>query len=378
MRDDFLIFGAPDIHDDEIDEVVDTLKSGWLGTGPKTQKFEEQFKRYKNINYALALNSCTAALHLSCMLCELEEGDEVITTPLTFCATANVIAHVGAKPVFVDVEPDTGCIDPLLIEDYITDDTKAILPVHLYGRMCNMDALMKIKGDYKLKLIEDAAHAVEATYHNQHAGTFGDFGCFSFYSTKNVVTGEGGMLISNHKKEMERARILSLHGMTKDAWKRFEKVEYKHYQIVEDGYKYNMMDIQAALGIHQLQRVEENWKRRLEIWSKYTQAFADLPCITPAPFEDNTKHGLHLYNILLEEHDRDETLKKFKKENIGTGVHYIALHLQPFYQRKYGYHRGDFLNAEYISDRTISLPFSSKLTDKDVSDVIDTVKKVLS
>jgi len=378
MRDDFLTFGSPDIHDDEIDEVVDTLKSGWLGTGPKTKKFEEQFKRYKNIRFALALNSCTAALHLSCILSELEEGDEVITTPLTFCATSNVISHVGAKPVFVDVEEHTGCIDPLLIEDMINDDTKVILPVHLYGRPCNMDAIMKIKDGYKIKLVEDAAHAIEATYHGKHLGTFGDFGCFSFYVTKNVVTGEGGMLVSNHKKEMERAQILSLHGMTKDAWKRFEKVGYKHYQVVEDGYKYNMMDIQASLGIHQLNRVEENWKRRLEIWSKYNQAFAELPCITPPPFEDNTKHGLHLYTLLLEEHDRDETLKKLKKENIGTGVHYIALHLQPFYQRKYGYHRGDFPNAEYISDRTISIPLSSKLSDNDVNDVIQAVKKVLS
>jgi len=381
VRSDFLVFGSPAIEEPEIIEVVSTLKSGWLGTGPKTHKFEEMFKQYKKVNYALALNSCTAALHLACVVSELKHGDEVITTPMTFCATSNVIAHTGAIPIFADVEKDTMNINPDEIEKHITEKTKAIVIVHFGGKPCNMDAIMDIKKRYDLVLIEDCAHAIETTYHGKPIGTFGDFGCFSFYVTKNVVTGEGGMLVTNNKEYDQQARVLSLHGMTKDAWKRFGSSGYQHYQVVQPGFKYNMMDIQASIGIHQLERVERYWERRLEIWNRYNMAFADLPCFTPAPFEKNTKHGLHLYTLLVDidklKVDRDFILQAFTKENIGVGVHYIALHQQPFYQQAYGYHRGDFPNAEWISDRTISLPFSAKLTDRDVEDVIDAVRKVL-
>ena len=381
VRDDFLVFGSPMIEELGINEVVDTLKSGWLGTGPKTHKFEEMFKQYKNVNYALALNSCTAALHLACIVSGLKHGDEVITTPMTFCATSNVIEHTGATPIFVDVEKDTMNINPMEIERHITEKTKAIAIVHFAGRSCNMDTIMDIKKRYKLILIEDCAHAIEATYHGKSIGTFGDFGCFSFYVTKNIVTGEGGMLITNNKEYDQQARLLSLHGMGKDAWKRFGSSGYMHYQVVYPGFKYNMMDIQASLGIHQLDRVEEYWERRLEIWNRYNKAFMDLPCFTPAPFGKDTKHGLHLYTLLLDidklKVDRDFILQALTKENIGVGVHYISLHQQPFYQQTYGYRKSDFPNAEWISDRTISLPFSAKLTDKDVEDVIEAVRKVL-
>lgn len=380
-RDNFLIFGSPNIEKMELKEVIDTLESGWLGTGPKTHKFERAFKKYKNANYALAVNSCTAALHLACKLTRLEPGDEVITTPMTFCATSNVIVHTGAIPVFVDVGKNTMNIDPKKIEDHITEKTKAIIIVHLAGRPCNMSAIMKIKEKYNLILIEDAAHAIETTYHNKPIGTFGDFGCFSFYVTKNVVTGEGGMLITDNKEHAEKARILSLHGMSKDAWKRFDVGGYKHYQVLYPGYKYNMTDMQASLGIHQLGRVEKYWKRRLEIWKRYEYAFKDLPCFTPAPFEKDTKHGLHLFTLLLDldklKVNRDYILQALSKENIGTGVHYISQHLQPFYQENYGYKRGDFPNAERISDSTISLPLSAKLTDKDVEDIINVTRKIL-
>lgn len=382
LRDNFLVFGSPRIEDAEISEVVDTLKSGWLGTGPKTHKFEEMFKKYKNVDYALALNSCTAALHLACVVSGLKAGDEVITTPMTFCATSNVIVHTGATPIFVDAEKDTMNINPEEIEKHITEKTKAILIVHYTGRPCNMDAIMDIKKRYDLILIEDSAHAIEATYHSKPIGTFGDFGCFSFYVTKNVVTGEGGMLVTNNKEYDEQARVLSLHGMSKDAWNRFSSRGYKHYQVIHPGFKYNMTDIQASLGIHQLGRVEKYWESRLEIWNRYNDAFKDLPCFTPAPFEKDTKHGLHLYTLLLDidklKVDRDFILQALTKENIGVGVHYISLHLQPFYQQTYGYRRGDFPNAKWISDRTISLPLSAKLTDKDVEDVINSVRKILT
>ena len=381
VRDDFLVFGSPKIEEPEINEVLSTIKSGWLGTGPKTHKFEEMFKEYKNVNYALALNSCTAALHLACIVSGLKPRDEVITTPMTFCATSNVIVHTGAVPVFVDVEKDTMNINPKEIEKYITQKTKAIIIVHFTGRPCDMDTIMEIKKRYNLTIIEDCAHAVEATYHGEPLGTFGDFGCFSFYVTKNIVTGEGGMLITNNKESDKQARVLSLHGMSKDAWARFGSEGYKHYQVMYPGFKYNMTDIQASLGIHQLGRAEKYWKRRLEIWNKYNEAFSDLPCFTPTPFEKDTRHGLHLYTLLLDidklKVDRDFILQALTKENIGVGVHYISLHLQQFYQQTYGYHRGDFPNAEWISDRTISLPLSAKLTDEDVEDVIDAVRRVL-
>lgn len=381
VRDDFLVFGSPMIEEPEINEVISTIKSGWLGTGPKTHKFEEMFKKYKNVNYALALNSCTAALHLACLVSGLKQGDEVITTPMTFCATSNVIVHTDAIPIFVDVEKDTMNIDPKEIEKHITERTKAIIIVHFAGRPCNMDAIMDIKKRYDLILIEDSAHAVEATYHGKPIGTSGDFGCFSFYVTKNVVTGEGGMLITNNKEYDEQARVLSLHGMSKDAWGRFSSSGYKHYQVIYPGFKYNMGDIQASLGIHQLARVEEYWKRRLEIWNRYNEAFMDLPCFIPAPFKKDTKHGLHLHTLLLDidklKVDRDFILQALTKENIGVGVHYVALHLHPFYQQTYGYHREDFPNAELISERTISLPLSAKLTDSDIETVIEAVRKVL-
>lgn len=381
VRGDFLVFGSPMIEEPEINEVLSTIKSGWLGTGPKTHKFEEMFKEYKNVNYALALNSCTAALHLACLVSGLKQRDEVVTTPMTFCATSNVIVHTGATPVFVDVEKDTMNINPDEIEKHITEKTKAIIIVHFAGRPCNMDAIMDIAKHHNLKVIEDSAHAVEATYHGKPLGTFGDFGCFSFYVTKNVVTGEGGMLITNNKEYGEQVRVLSLHGMSKDAWTRFSSSGYKHYQVMHPGFKYNMTDIQASLGIHQLARVEEYWKRRLEIWNRYNEAFGDLPCFTPAPFEEDTKHGLHLYTLLFDidklKVDRDFILQALTKENIGVGVHYISLHLQQFYQQTYGYHKGDFPNAEWISNRTISLPLSAKLTDEDVEDVIAAVRRVL-
>ncbi|HOL11168.1 MAG TPA: DegT/DnrJ/EryC1/StrS family aminotransferase, partial [Bacillota bacterium] len=294
----------------------------------------------------------------------------------------NTIIHAGGVPVFVDVEKDTMNIDPQLIEAKITPRTKAILPVHFAGRPCNMDAIMDIAKRYNLKVIEDCAHAIETEYHGKKAGTFGDLGCFSFYVTKNIITGEGGMVITNNDEYADKIKILGLHGMSKDAWKRFSDDGFKHYQVVYPGYKYNMMDLQAAIGINQLQRIEKYSKRRRYIWERYNQAFSDLPVITPALEEPNTRHALHLYTLLIDidktKLSRDQVLNKLHEEQIGTGVHYIALHLQPYYAETFGFRRGDFPNAEYISERTLSLPLSAKLSDEDVEDVIEAVRKVLA
>ncbi|GAI26351.1 unnamed protein product, partial [marine sediment metagenome] len=263
------------------------------------------------------------------------------------------------------------------IESKITNKTKAIIPVHFGGRPCNMRSIMRLAKKYNLKIIEDCAHAIEAKYHNKHTGTFGDLGCFSFYVTKNIITGEGGMVITDNEEYASKIKILGLHGMSKDAWGRFGDKGYKHYQVVYSGFKYNMMDIQAAIGIHQLPRIDKYWKRRKNVWNEYNRFFKDLPVFTPAPIENGTKHAYHLYTLILDIDNlkitRDEFLNEMTKNNIGVGVHYIALHLHPYYQKTFGYKRGDFPNAEWISDRTVSIPLSAKLTNKDVKYVIETV-----
>ncbi len=381
MRKNFLVFGSPLIEQPEIDEVVASMKSGWLSTGPKVHKFEEMFREYKGSKFAMALNSCTAVLHLSMVAIGIRPGDEVIVPTMTFAATANAVIHAGGIPVFADCEKDTMNINPEDIERKITSKTKAILPVHFAGRSCDMDAIMDIAKKHHLKIVEDCAHAIETEYRGKKVGTFGDLGCFSFYVTKNIVTGEGGLAITDNEEYANQIKILGLHGMSKDAWKRFSDQGYKHYQVVHAGFKYNMMDLQAAIGIHQLPRVDKYWKRRQEIWNRYNEAFKDLPVFTPASVEPDTRHAYHLYTLLLDMDNlkitRDEFLDEMTKRNIGVGVHYIALHLHPYYQKAFGYGRGDFPNAEWISDRTVSLPLSAKLTDGDVENVIEAAREII-
>jgi len=377
MRKHFLVFGNPLIEQPEIDEVTSLLKAGWIGTGPKVQKFEEMFREYKGVKFALALSSCTAALHLSILSLDLKPGDEVILPTMTFAATANAVIQAGAKPILCDCEKETMNIQPEEIAKKITPKTKAIIPVHFAGRPCKMDSIIDIAQRGNLKIIEDSAHATEAEYYGRKTGTFGDLGCFSFYVTKNIITGEGGMVITNNEDYADKIKILGLQGMDKDAWRRFNDTGYKHYQILGSGFKYNMMDMQAAIGIYQLPRIDKYWKRRREIWERYNKALKDLPLFTPLPPEGKTRHAYHLYPILIDIDNlkitRDDFLNEMTKRNIGVGVHYIALHLHPYYQKTFGYKRGDFPNAEWVSDRTISLPLSAKLTDKDVQDVIEAV-----
>ena len=381
MRKEFLIFGSPKIEQEDIDEVVDSLKSGWISTGPKVAKFEALFKDYIGSKHALALNSCTAGLHLSMIVAGLKPGDEVITTPMTFGATANAILHCSTKPVFVDINLPGMNIDPDSIEEKITPKTKAILPVHFAGRPCNMKKIKEISQKHQLIIIEDAAHALEAKYHGRKIGTIGDLTVFSFYVTKNLVTGEGGMITTDNSTYAEKIQTYALHGMSKGAWKRYSDEGFKHYRIVYPGFKYNMMDIQAALGVHQLKRIEKYLLRREQIWQRYDDAFQNLPLETPPPPEENTRHARHLYAILLRleelKADRDTIQQALYQENIGTGIHFISLHLHPYYQETFGYKRDDFPNAAYVSERTISLPLSARLTDEDVDDVIQAVTKVL-
>lgn len=379
----FLVFGAPLIGEEEIAEVEAVLRSGWLGTGPRVARFEQDFAVWRGVASAqvAAVNSCTAALHVSMVAAGLEPGSEVITTPLTFCATVNAILHAGLKPVLADVDPITQNIDPEAIEAVITPRTRAILPVHFAGRPCAMDRIMAIARKHDLVVIEDCAHAVESEFRGQAAGTFGDFGCYSFYATKNVVTGEGGMIVGRDEEHIARARMLALHGMSRDAWHRFSDKGYKHYQVVECGFKYNMMDLQAAIGIHQLARVEANWKRRKELWERYDAAFAGLPIGLPAAPEADTRHGYHLYTIMLDEAEsgigRDDFLEAMNRLRIGTGVHYLSIPEHPYYQQSQGWQPEQWPMARRIGRRTVSLPLSPALTNADAERVIDAVHTII-
>ena len=376
-KDNFLVFGAPRISEAEVDEVAASLRSGWLGTGPKVMKFQDDFAEYKGAPYAVAVNSCTAALHLSMLAEDLKPGDEVITTPLTFCATVNAIIHAGAIPVLADVDSQTMNIDPVQVRAKITPRTRVILPVHFAGRPCEMDQLCEISETHRIALIEDCAHAVETEYKGREAGTFGDFGCFSFYVTKNITTAEGGMILAREQEQAARIRTLALHGMSQDAWKRFSDTGYNHYQVIEAGFKYNMTDLQAAIGIHQLRRVHEFWKRREELWNYYNRELVDLPIALPADPESDTVHGYHLYTILIDEDKagirRDDFLTAMHARHIGTGVHYMSIPEHPYYRERFAWRPEDYPNAMRIGRQTVSIPLSPKLTNKDAADVVDAV-----
>lgn len=377
----FIVFGSPLIENEEIKEVVATMKSGWLGTGPKVAKFEDDFRQYQNAEYAMAVNSCTAALHLSLLASGIGKGDEVITTPMTFCATVNAIIHAGATPVLADIDLKTLNIDPKEINKKITSKTKAIIPVHFAGRPCEMDEIGSIAEKHNLFIIEDCAHAIETEFKKKKAGTFGRFGCFSFYSTKNVVTGEGGMVLAKNAEDASKIKILALHGMSKDAWKRFGDAGYKHYQVVECGFKYNMMDLQAAIGIHQLSKVERNWKRREKIWMKYTKSLGDLPIGLPTDPAKNTKHAYHLYTILIDERkafiSRDSFLDEMTKKGIGVGVHYMSVPEHEFYQKTFGWKPEDYPNAMNVGRKIVSIPISPKLKDGEVEYIIKSIKEIV-
>ena len=382
VRQDFLPFARPSIGEDEIREVVDTLRSGWLTTGPRVKAFEEAFCAYTGAPHAVAVNSCTAALHLSLLGMHVGVGDEVITSPLTFAATANVIVMTGARPVFVDVEESTYNIDPAKVEAAITRSTRAIVPVHIGGLPAEMEPVLKLAERYDLRVVEDAAHAAGARYGERKVGSISDATCFSFYVTKTITTGEGGMVTTGSQELANRIRMLSLHGLSKDAWDRYATKGTWYYEIVDLGYKYNMSDIQAAIGLHQVRRIDEFTRRRREIAHRYDEAFRELPEIVLPPRDtERSEHIYHLYTVRLDLDrltiGRDRFIEALRAENIGTSVHFIPLHLHPYYRKQLGLVRGAFPVAEAVFDSIISLPVYPGMSDADADDVIAAVERIV-
>ena len=378
MRKSYLNFSIPDITQREIDAVVTTLKSGWLTSGKKTQLFEENFADYTGAKHAIALSSCTAALFLSLIVEGIQAGDEVITTPFTFISTANVVHHLGAKPVFVDIEPNTYNIDPEKIILAITSKTKAIIPVHYSGQPCNMKRIMKIAADHNLRVIEDAAHAIGAEYKGKKVGGQGNLTCFSLFPTKNITTGEGGVITLNDKEKALRLKKLRLHGMSKDGWKRYDQAESWYYEIHEAGYKFNLSDINAALGVIQLGRIKEINQKRKDLAEYYIQQLSHIPGIQTLSIPSNVKSSWHIFPIWINSKElgltRNQLIKALWKRKIGTSVHFIPLHLQPFYQKEYQYKKGDFPVAEKIFAGIVSLPLFPTMTNKDIDDVINAIQ----
>jgi len=370
----FLHFCPPCIGKEEINEVVGTLKSGWLTMGPKTAKFEEEFAKYSNVKHAISVNSCTAGLHLSYIAAGLKPGDEVITTPMTFAATVNTIIHTGAKPVLVDIDEDYQCIDPEKIKEAITKKTKAIVPVHYAGNPCNMKAIMQIAKDHKLAVIEDAAHSVGGTYDGKiKMGALGNLTSFSFYATKNMTTGEGGMITTNDDALAARLRLLRLHGMNRDAWKRYTSAGSWYYEIIEPGYKVNMTDVQAALGLVQLKKLDEFCKKRQGVADTYNELLSDLPLILP---KDKPGKVWHIYPIQVLKADRGKVIEKLKEYNIGTSVFFIPIHYHPAY-KKLGYKKGDFPVAEKYYERTLALPLYPHIKKEDIQYVSEALHEIL-
>ncbi len=376
----FLPFSPPNITEAEIEAVVDTLRSDWITTGPKTRQFEQDFAEYIGVEAALALSSCTAGLHLALITLGIGPGDVVITTPMTFCSSANVIEHTGATPVLIDIDPETLTLDPKQVVKAITSRTKAIMPVHYSGHPVDMDPLLELAEVHDLYIIEDAAHALPATYKGRTIGGIGQLTAFSFYATKNLTTAEGGMLTGS-PEHIEKARGLSLHGMSRDAWKRYDSEGSWYYEVVAPGFKYNMTDIQAALGLVQLSRLEQMQARRREVVEQYNSAFSQIDALQIPVERPDVQHAWHLYVLRLNldglSINRAHFIEELKARNIGTSVHFIPIHLHPYYQDKYGWKPEDFPVAYEEYQRVVSLPLHPGLTDDDVQDVVEAVTEIV-
>ncbi|MGE5893200.1 MAG: DegT/DnrJ/EryC1/StrS family aminotransferase [bacterium] len=356
--------------------VLNVLDSIFLTTGSVVNEFETEFSRYLNIPFTVGVTSCTAALHLSLMAFGIGEGDEVITTPMSFCATANSVLHAGARPVFVDVEEDTGNINAGLIEAAITERTRAIMPVHLYGQMCDMKKIREIADRHRLVVIEDAAHAIEARRDGIGVGQLADASCFSFYATKNITSGEGGAVCVHSEEKADSLKMLRSHGIDKTAADRYTK-RYRHYDMPVLGWKYNMDNIQAALLIGQLQRIDTLWNRRKALWQRYRDAFKGLKGVRLLAIRPRARHAMHLFTLLVDDKRRDEILVDLQERGVGVAVNYRPIHLLRYYRENFGHREGDFPVAEEIGRRTISLPFYPKLTVRAVQYVVDMVKDAL-
>jgi dTDP-4-amino-4,6-dideoxygalactose transaminase len=378
-------FGQPTIEQAEIDEVVDTLKSGWIVSGPKVRRFEADFERFADVEHAVAVNSCTSALQLCMLSAGIGPGDEVITTSLTFAATVNSICHTGATPVFADIDPTTLNVAPKLVEERITARTRAVLPVHLLGRPADLTSLTGIADRHGLRVFADGAHTVEAEHGGRHVAQWGSATALSFQATKNVTTGEGGMVLTSDAELARQVRILRSHGLDKDAWNRYAAPQDSSYDVVRPGFKYSMSDIAASIGIHQLRRVERNLLIRARLAARYDEAFAGMPELalpSLAAVPPGDRHAYHLYTVLLQvellDIDRDSFADELRGLGIGCGVHYRAVHLQKYYRERFAFQRGDFPAAEYVSDRTLSLPLSPAMTDDDATQVIEAVAHLIA
>lgn len=373
-------FAPPVIGQAEIDEVVATLQSGWLSTGPRVRQFEEAFAAYVGAPHAVALNSCTAALHLALLALDVGAGDEVVTTPLTFCATANVVLHTGATPRFADIDPRTWNLSPQAAAAAVTPRTRVVLPVHFGGRPADVPAFRALADRHGAALVEDAAHAVEAVSAGRKIGATADFTCFSFYATKNLTTGEGGMLTTASDVAAGFVRTASQHGISRDGWSRYGTTGHPHYEVLFPGYKYNMMDLQAAIGLHQLAALETRQARRAAVWAIYDEGLADLPLARPAPVPDGDVHARHLYSVLVTPDagwTRDALMAHLSADGIATSLHFQALHLQPYYRERYHFARGMFPEAERVSDQVMSLPLGGGTTDDDAWIVVGALRRAI-
>ena len=375
----FIRFGKPHIGKDEIKSINNVLKNSWIGTGTECLNFENHFKKYKRSRYALSLNSCTAGLHISLISLGLKEGDEVITTSLTFCSTINSILLAGGKPVLVDIRPDTLNLNEELIEKSITKKTKFILPVHFAGMPCEMTKILKIARKYNLRVIEDCAHAIESKYKNINIGTFGDTGCFSFYANKNITTGEGGMLITNNKKIYDACKTLRLHGMSKDAWKRFgdkktQKIKYNYYDVKKIGYKYNMTDLMASMGIVQLKKINYMWEKRKQIYDFYKNELKHLPLQFQKNDNYKIKHGYHLFIMIIKSKIKRENLLNYlNKKRIGATVHYNDLTQFSAYKNVFK-KRVNIPISKYVCNNIVSFPIYQNLKKTEMKYITNTIK----
>ncbi len=381
-RTSYLPFAVPEIGAEEIEAVTRVLQSGWITTGPEAKQFESEFARAVGVRHAVAVNSCTAAMHLALEAIGLSRGDEVITTPYTFAATAEVIRYFGARPVFVDIDPVTFNINPDLIGGALTKRTKAIIPVHVAGLPAELDQIRQIARDSRIPVIEDAAHAFPSAYRGAPIGSISEFTCFSFYATKTITTAEGGMLCTNDAGAAARCRIMSLHGISKDAWKRYTAEGTWYYEILEPGFKYNLTDLAAAVGLSQLHKADRMLQRRHEIAARYNEAFGGMDALQIPPVApDHVKTSGHLYMLRLNlgrlSIDRAGFLQELKAHNIGASVHFIPLHVHPYYRQTYGFRPEDFPCALREYQREVSLPIYSKMADSDVDAVIDAVTSIV-
>ena len=382
MRSNFLPFSLPDTGDEEINEIAEAIRSGWVTTGPKTRQFELEFASYIGAKHAIAVNSCTAAMHLALEAIGIKEGDEVITTPVTFAATAEVIRYFNAIPVLVDIDPVTLNIDPSKIESVITPRSRAIMPVHLAGLSAKMLEINEIASKYNLGVVIDAAHALPSIYKENQDGSAGNLVCFSFYATKPITTGEGGMICTENDTWANRCRFMSLHGITHNAWKRYTIEGTWYYEILAAGYKYNMTDLAAAMGLAQLKKVERMWQKRKAIAEKYSKSFSSMTALqAPPDAPQGSQHAWHLYILRLNLNqlsiDRNQFIEELKTRNIGTSVHFIPIHLHPYYRENFGYKPQDYPIAFHEYKRMISLPIYSRMTDQDTLDVIEAVGDIV-